>query len=197
MKWGTGIMKEIIKKSLQESSEIKIKCIDLLTDKIELLSRKLCEVYENKSKLLLFGNGGSAGDAQHVAGELLGHFNLDRPSLPAIALTTDSSVLTCIGNDYSFEKIYSRQIEGLGKKGDMAIGITTSGNSLNVVEGIKAANQAGLFTVGFTGRDGGELRKLVDILINVPSDSTARVQEVHITIFHILCDLVERSLDYS
>jgi D-sedoheptulose 7-phosphate isomerase len=144
-------------------------------------------------KVLVFGNGGSASDAQHVAAELVGRFQRERAGLAALALTTDTSVLTSVANDYSFERVFARQIEALGRAGDVALGITTSGASANVVAALQAARQAGLRTIAVTGRDGGNAGRAADIHINVPADSTARVQEVHRTLLHVICDLVERA----
>jgi phosphoheptose isomerase len=143
-------------------------------------------------KLLLSGNGGSAADAQHAAAELVGRFQRERLGLAALALTTDTSVLTSIANDYAFDRVFARQIEALGRVGDVAFGITTSGASPNVAAALAAARERRLRTVALTGRDGGEVGRAADIHINVPSDSTARVQEVHRTLLHIICDLVER-----
>ena len=145
-------------------------------------------------KLLIFGNGGSASDAQHVAAELVGRFRLERQALAAIALTTDATVLTALGNDYSFERVFARQIEALGRAGDVAFGISTSGRSANVLAALQAAHAAHLKTVTLTGCDGGPVAAASDIHINVPSTSTARVQEVHRTLLHVICDLVERAL---
>ena len=144
-------------------------------------------------KLLLFGNGGSAADAQHVASELVGRFQHDRGALAAIALTTDASVLTSIGNDDSYERVFARQIEALGRAGDVALGISTSGLSPNVVSGLEAAKAVGLRTIGLTGRDGGHVGRVVDVHVNVPADSTARVQEVHRTLLHAMCEIVENA----
>ena len=144
-------------------------------------------------KLLLFGNGGSAADAQHVAAELVGRFQRERAAMAAIALTTDSSVLTSLGNDYPFERVFARQVEALGRKGDVAFGITTSGASPNVVEALVAAARLGLQTIALTGRDGGAAGRAAAIHVNVPAASAARVQEVHRTLLHVICDLVERS----
>lgn len=144
-------------------------------------------------KLLVFGNGGSASDAQHVASELVGRFQRERRALAAMALTTDTSVLTSVGNDYSFDRIFSRQIEALGRHGDVALGITTSGRSPNIVGALDTARSLGLVTVALTGRDGGAAGRAAAIHVNVPSESTARVQEVHRTILHIICELVERT----
>ena len=144
--------------------------------------------------MILFGNGGSAADAQHVAGELVNKFQLEREALAAIALTTDSSVLTSIANDYDYSRVFARQVEAWTKEGDVVIGISTSGNSANVIEAVKVAREKGAKTIGFTGRGGGKLAKLVDLVVSVPSDETPRIQESHITIFHIICYLVERGL---
>jgi len=145
-------------------------------------------------KLLLFGNGGSAADAQHVAAELVGRFQRERAALAAIALTADTSVLSSIGNDYAFERVFARQVEAIGRRGDVAFGISTSGGSLNVLAGLTTARDLGLRTVALTGRDGGAVGSAAEIHLNVPSDSTARVQEVHRTLLHVICDLVERGL---
>ncbi len=144
-------------------------------------------------KLLVFGNGGSAADAQHVAAELVGRFERERPGMAAIALTADASVLTSIGNDYAFDRIFARQIEALGRPGDVALGISTSGGSPNVVAALAAARDLGLQTIALTGRDGGAVGRAAAIHVNVPSNNTARVQEVHRTLLHVMCDLVERS----
>jgi phosphoheptose isomerase len=140
-----------------------------------------------------FGNGGSAADAQHVASELVGRFERERRGLAAIALTTDASVLTSVSNDYGFERVFARQIEALGRVGDVAMGITTSGASPNVVAAFEAARGRRLQTIALTGRDGGAAGRAADIHINVPADSTARVQEVHRTLLHVICDLVEKA----
>lgn len=144
-------------------------------------------------KILLFGNGGSAADAQHIAAEFVNRFQIERPPLAAVALTTDTSILTSVGNDYDFMEIFSKQIKALGKKDDIAWGISTSGNSRNVIKGIEAAKEIGIFTLGMTGR-GGRLAECADLVIRVDSDTTARIQETHITMAHILCDLVDQIL---
>jgi D-sedoheptulose 7-phosphate isomerase len=144
--------------------------------------------------LLVFGNGGSASDAQHVASELVNRFQRDRAALAALALTADTSVLTSIGNDYGFERVFARQIEALGRPGDVALGISTSGASANVLAALETAQARGLQTIAFTGRDGGRIGRAAAIHVNVPSDVTARVQEVHRTLLHVVCDLVEREL---
>jgi len=145
-------------------------------------------------KLLLFGNGGSAADAQHVAAELVGRFERERAAMAAVALTTDASVLTSVANDYAFERVFARQVEGLGRKGDVALGLSTSGASPNVVAGLVAARALGLQTIALTGADGGAVGRAAAIHVNVPSDSAARVQEVHRTLLHVICDIVERDL---
>jgi len=154
----------------------------------------MTEALRNGGKVLLFGNGGSAADAQHVAAELVGRFERDRAAMAAIALTTDTSVLTSIGNDESYERIFARQIEAIGRKGDVAVAISTSGLSPNVVVGLEAARERGLRTIGLTGRDGGHVGKMVDIHMNVPAESAARVQEVQRTLLHAICALVEKAL---
>jgi phosphoheptose isomerase len=148
---------------------------------------------EAGGKLLIFGNGGSAADAQHAAAELVGRFARERNGLAAVALTSDSSIVTSVANDYGYDRIFARQIEALGRPGDVALGISTSGASGNIVAALGAARRGGLKTIALTGRDGGEAGRRADIHINVPSDSTPRVQEVHRTLLHVLCDLVERA----
>ena len=144
-------------------------------------------------KLLIFGNGGSAADAQHMAAELMGRFERERAALAAVALTTDTSILSAIGNDYGFDGVFARQVEGLGRRGDVALGISTSGGSANVLAALDAARSRGLKTIALTGRDGGVVGRAADIHVNVPDESTARVQEVHTTLIHALCDLIEGS----
>ncbi len=153
----------------------------------------IVESLKRGGKLLLFGNGGSASDAQHMSAELVSRFQIDRAALPAIALTTDASVITSIANDLAYERVFARQIEALGQKGDVALGISTSGLSPNVIEGLETARARGLRTIALTGRDGGHVGKAADIHINVRSESTARVQEVHRTLIHAICELVERA----
>ena len=153
----------------------------------------IVETITRDGTLLIFGNGGSATDAQHLAAELVGRFQRERRALPAIALTTDASVLTAITNDYAFERVFSRQVEALGKRGDVAFGISTSGRSTNIVAALEAARARSLQTIALTGRDGGAVGRAAAIHINVPSDSTPRVQEVHRTVLHIICDMVERA----
>jgi len=146
------------------------------------------------NKILFFGNGGSAADAQHLAAELSGRFLKERRSLPGLALTTNTSVLTAIGNDYSFDEVFARQVRGIGSGGDIAFAITTSGNSPNVLRAVEAAREKGLVTIGLTGGTGGKLRKAVEMCICIPSDETPRIQEGHILTGHILCELIEEAL---
>jgi len=154
----------------------------------------IVESFRGGGKLLLFGNGGSAADAQHVAAEFVGRFQRERAALAAIALTADTSVLSSIANDYAFERVFARQIEALGRRGDVAFGISTSGRSPNVLAGLTTARERGLKTLALTGGDGGAIGRAADMHLNVASDSTARVQEVHRTLLHAICDLVERGL---
>lgn len=186
-------MKEIIRKIIEDGIAVKRKFADKNADLIIDAADKIAESVSSGHKLLLFGNGGSAADAQHIAAEFVNRFRIERPPLAALALTTDTSVLTSIGNDYSFDDVFSKQIIALGKAGDVALGISTSGNSKNVIKAIEAAKGNGLFSIGFTGRGGG-LASLADIVFTVESDITARIQEVHITLGHILCELVDRKL---
>ena len=153
----------------------------------------IVDALKRGSTLLIFGNGGSASDAQHAAAELVGRFERERPGLAAVALTTDLSVLTSVANDYGFDRVFARQVEALGRAGDVAFGISTSGTSRNVVAALETARARGLQTVALTGRDGGAAGRAAGIHINVPSDSTARVQEVHRTMLHVICDIVERA----
>lgn len=146
------------------------------------------------NKLLLAGNGGSAADAQHIAGELISRFNFDRGPLPAIALTTDTSVLTAIGNDYGYEHLFARQIRGLGRSGDVFLGISTSGRSPNILAGLEAARQAGMRTIGLTGNKPNRMSDLCDVCVRVPHSSTPFIQQVHITAGHIICNIVEKAL---
>ncbi len=189
-------MDRYIKRYLTESIEVKRKILDdaSLLDKIKEIASLIIEAYGGGKKLILFGNGGSAADAQHIAAELVGRFKLERRALPALAFTTDTSILTSVANDYDYSKVFVRQVEALVEEGDVVIGISTSGSSLNVLKGIEAAREKGARTIGFTGKDGGKLTQVADLAIEVPSRDTARIQEAHITILHIICFLVERQI---
>lgn len=187
-------MKERIKEIFEESRQVKqetlTKNVDLIVDTVEIIIQSLT----THGKILFFGNGGSAADSQHVAAEFIGRFQKERRALAAIALTTDSSILTCLSNDYDFSVIFARQIEALGRSGDVAFGFSTSGNSQNVVEGIKKAKEQGLRTIVLTGCGGGQLAGMADVHIDVPSKSTARIQEAHMCIYHTICELVENQI---
>jgi D-sedoheptulose 7-phosphate isomerase len=158
------------------------------------ISERIAASFRAGGKLLLAGNGGSAADAQHIAAEFLSRFKFDRTPLPAIALTTDTSVLTAVGNDYGFEQVFERQVRGLGRPGDVLIAISTSGRSPNVLLALKAARESGVVTVGFTGSASGAMRALCDLVLAAPSEETALIQQVHITAAHAICGLVERDL---
>ena len=186
-------MKKVILNILEAGITAKRSCVESNLDNLIKAADMLTACMAAGGKVLIFGNGGSAADAQHLAAEFINRFQIERPPLAAIALTTDTSVLTSIGNDYHFDDIFSKQIKSLGKKGDIAWGLSTSGNSPNVVKAVKTAQKIGISTIGMTGR-GGELAKCADLVIAVDSNTTARVQETHITLGHILCELLERKL---
>ena len=186
-------MKDDIQEIITSSSKT-ITSISNNLSEIESIVLKIISAIKNGNKIILFGNGGSAADAQHIAAELIGRFKLERKSFPALALTTDSSILTSLSNDYSFDTVFSRQCEGLVKDGDVIIGISTSGNSKNVYNGLITAKNFGGYTIGLLGNEGGNISKIVDISIIVDSKSTPRIQEAHRTIYHIICELVEKKL---
>lgn len=187
-------MQDIIQAELKESIQTKTLVIKNLVPQIEEAARMMIGALKSGHKILFFGNGGSAADAQHLAAELIGRYRKDRRSLPALALTTDTSILTAISNDYGFEVVFARQIEGLAEKGDVAFGISTSGNSRNVIEGLIKAKEKGCSTIGLLGCDGGKIAEVADLSLVVPSQITPRIQECHITIGHILCQLIETEL---
>ena len=168
-----------------------------LSEKLNESANRIISCIQNNGKVILFGNGGSAADAQHMAAELIGRFKIERHSIPAIALTTDTSIITSIGNDYDFENIFSRQIESLGNKDDVIIAISTSGNSKNVINGVKSAKDQGIFVIGLSGKSNSKLKDMADVTINAPSDDTARIQESHRIIIHCLCQLIEKSVANS
>jgi D-sedoheptulose 7-phosphate isomerase len=185
-------IKDQIKKSYETKQAIYEN--ENLINKIEEVSKLCVKIYRGKNKTILAGNGGSAADAQHIAAELVGRYGFDRPSIPSLALTTDTSCLTAIGNDYGYDMVFSRQLEGMGQEGDLFIGISTSGNSKNIINAFISAKNMGITTVALVGRDGGEMAKIADIALIVPSDSTPRIQESHILIGHIICDVIEKEL---
>jgi len=187
-------MRELIYYSFLESADLKREFIEENRERIFTVFREIAERVKKGNKILLCGNGGSAADCQHIAAELVGRFGMERRALPAIALTTDTSILTAVANDYSFDRIFERQVEALGQEGDVLIGISTSGNSENVVRAVEKAKEMEILTVGFLGRDGGKLAELVDHPLIVKSFSTPRIQEVHITLGHVLCDFIEKFL---
>jgi len=187
-------IKREIGEQIRESIEVKRRIVERMVDQIAEAADMLVQSLRKGGKVILFGNGGSAADAQHIAAELVGRFKMERRALPAIALNTNSSVITAIGNDYDFTLSFSRQVEALVKEGDVAVGISTSGNSSNVIYALKRASELGAKTIALTGKTGGMLASVADLAIIVPSDDTPRIQEAHITIGHVLCDLVEKML---
>ena len=189
-------LEQLVFRSLQHSSELKC---ELLRDQdlhclVANVGLLMAAAVRKGNKLFFFGNGGSAADAQHLAAELTGRFLRDRPGVPGVALTVNSASLTAIANDYSYEYVFARQLQAFGSSGDIAVGISTSGNSANVIRALEVGREAGLLTVALTGRNGGKMRKAVDYCICVPSDDTPRIQEAHILIGHILCEIIEEEL---
>ena len=188
-----GFMKEIIRKHLDEHQSV-LSTLESLAPQIETVANHMIQALQHGKTIFWCGNGGSASDAQHLAGELIGRFIGDRKALRSISLNADTAVMTCIVNDYGYEHIFSRQVEGLGVEGDVLVGITTSGNSENVLNALAVANQKQMITVGLLGKGGGKASSLVGEAIVINSNTTARIQEMHITIGHILCDLIEEGL---
>jgi D-sedoheptulose 7-phosphate isomerase len=184
----------MIKEHFEAIAQTMVRLAESQADPIMRALEAVKKAIVDGHKVLLFGNGGSAADAQHLAAEFVGRFRHERPALPALALTVNTSVLTAIGNDYTFELIFARQVQALGRAGDVAIGISTSGRSPNVLAGISAAAELGLTTIGFTGGDGGVLADRADIAIIVPATDTARIQECHIAIGHLLCDASDSAI---
>lgn len=187
-------MLDLVRSAFRESAQTKLAFVELYAESVLQVGQIIAQALKDGNKVLLFGNGGSAADAQHIAGELIGRFKKDRRALPAIALTTDTSVLTALGNDYGFESVFERQVEALCMPGDVAIGITTSGNSPNVVRGLMRAHDLGATTVAFTGKGGGKVVEVAHYSFVVPSYDTARIQECHITLGHVLCEIVDHLL---
>ncbi len=187
-------MEDHIVRTFKESSQLKDAFINDNLQKIVQVVEALTAALKRGNKILLFGNGGSAADSQHLAAEFVNRFMIERPPLAAMALSTDSSVITSIGNDYDFSEIFSKQIRALGQEGDVAWGISTSGSSVNVMRALEVAKKMGLITIGLTGRDGGTIARVVDYALNVASNSTPRVQEVHITVGHVICEMVDFKL---
>jgi D-sedoheptulose 7-phosphate isomerase len=189
-------MLDKIKAQIEASITTKKQILDdaALLVVITEVTHKVIEAYKHNKKTLLAGNGGSAADAQHIAGELVARFYFDRPGLPSIALTTDSSIITAIGNDYGYEYLFARQVQALGNEGDVFFGLSTSGNSPNVLKALDVCKEKGILSIGLTGMTGGQMADKCDICIKVPSNDTPRIQESHILIGHIICCLVEQEL---
>ena len=187
-------LKNIIEKILYESLKAKDTFIRKNTDKLIILAEKIAHAFTSDRKLLICGNGGSAADAQHIAAEFVNRYVLERPPLPALALTTDTSIITSVGNDYSFDEVFSKQVKALGMEGDILLAISTSGNSENILAAVRDACNKGIYTAAFTGVDGGKLARLADLTLLVEHPHTARIQESHILAGHILCHLVDHIL---
>jgi len=188
------ILKKQVRDSLLESAALKERVANELDDEIARAALEIEKAVRNKKKVILFGNGGSASDAEHIAAEFIGRFERDRRPLPAITLVSNPANITAIGNDFGFDSIFSKQVEALADSGDVLIGISTSGNSPNVINGLKTGAEVGCFRIGLTGRDGGKMKGEVDLSITVPSERTCRIQEAHITIGHIISGIVEERL---
>ena len=186
-------MRTIINDEFNEHIKTSKKSINSLTESIEFSSNLCIKALKKGNKILLFGNGGSAADAQHIAAEIVGRYKVNRKGLPAIALSTDTSVLTSIGNDFGFQHLFDRQIEALANKGDVLIGISTGGSSINVINAFDIGKKTGCKLIGFSGKGGGKFNNLCDVNINVPSDDTPRIQEIHILVGHIICQLIDQS----
>jgi D-sedoheptulose 7-phosphate isomerase len=184
----------LIDEFVAESRRVKAEFFEQNRERVAEVADVIAHALRNGRKVLFFGNGGSAADAQHLAAEMVGRLGPDRSPLPAIALSTDTSILTAVGNDYGYDHVFERQVHALGQSGDTAIGISTSGNSPSVLSALDAARSKGLFTVGFTGETGGKMIDRAEVLFRVPSRQTARIQETHILLGHIICELVDREL---
>jgi D-sedoheptulose 7-phosphate isomerase len=187
-------MDQLISESLKNSIAAKEALFTSQGKDIKVLAQLLIDTIKGGNKLMIFGNGGSAADAQHMAAEFVNRFLIDRPPLAAIALTTDTSILTSIGNDFSYDDIFAKQIQALGKEGDLALGISTSGNSPNVLTAIEVAKQMGIKTAALTGGSGGKLKEMTDLTLNVPSKITPAIQEAHLWVEHLLCQIVDEAL---
>jgi len=187
-------MENTILKELNAHKETTEKVINSLQNDIELACKLVVETIKSGNKILLFGNGGSAADAQHIAAEFTGRYKTERKALPAIALTTDTSAITAIANDYGYDRVFDRQVEALANKGDLLIGISTSGNSTNVLRGFEIGKELGCKTIGLTGKNGGKFSVSCNLNIVVPSNDTARIQEMHILIGHIICQVIDDNI---
>ena len=186
-------MRSIIESEFSEHLKTAQATLEYITTPLEIAANLCIDTLKNGGKILIFGNGGSAADAQHIAAELVGRYKVERKGLPAIALTTDTSALTSIGNDYGYARIFDRQVEALANKGDMVIGISTGGSSGNVISALKLAKGMGCKTIGFSGRDGGEMNDVCNVNLVVPAEDTPRIQEMHIVIGHTICHLIDQA----
>ena len=193
----SGHLEEIAQKRFSEHIEVVDRTRDSLSSIVVEAGKILAKALQQERTVFWAGNGGSAADSQHLAAELVGRFKHDRKALRSIALTTDSSILTCVSNDYSYDDIFSRQIEALGRKGDVFVGISTSGGSKNILRALHAAREIGVHTIAMLGKGGGEAIRVADCSIVIPSDSTARIQETHILVGHILCEVIETELGFG
>jgi len=190
---GKLIMQSIIEFEFSEHLKAAQATLEYIADPLEIAANLCIDSLQSGGKILLFGNGGSAADAQHIAAEMVGRYKVERKGLPAIALTTDTSALTSIGNDYGYSHVFDRQVEALANKGDVVIGISTGGSSGNVISALKLAKDIGCKTISFSGRDGGEMNALCDINLVVPAEDTPRIQEMHIVIGHTICHLIDQA----
>ena len=186
-------MKSIIELEFSEHLKTTQATLEYIAEPLETAAKLCIDSLQNGGKILIFGNGGSAADAQHIAAELVGRYKAERKGLPAIALTTDTSALTSIGNDYGYKHVFDRQVEALANKGDVVIGISTGGSSGNVINGLQTAKDLGCKLIGFSGRDGGEMNDLCDVNLVVPAEDTPRIQEMHIVIGHTICHLIDQA----
>ena len=189
-------MLNMIQKELHAHQETINKTIETMIPRIQSASELMVRILKSGNKILLIGNGGSAADAQHIAAELTGRYKSERKGLPAIALTTDTSALTAISNDYGYVRVFDRQVEALANQGDLLIGISTSGNSANIISALEVAKELGCATLGMSGKSGGKMNEVCDLNLTIPSDDTPRIQEMHILIGHILCQAVDDAFEY-
>ena len=190
-------MRSIIESEFSEHLKTAQATLEYITTPLEIAANLCIDTLKNGGKILIFGNGGSAADAQHIAAELVGRYKVERKGLPAIALTTDTSALTSIGNDYGYARVFDRQVEALANKGDVVIGISTGGSSGNVISALKLAKGMGCKTIGFSGRDGGEMNDVCNVNLVVPAEDTPRIQEMHIVIGHTICHLIDQAFSDS
>jgi D-sedoheptulose 7-phosphate isomerase len=187
-------MKQVVDRSFQESIRAKQLCRERNREALISAASMIVDAFNNENKLMIFGNGGSAADAQHIAAEFVNRFMIERPPLPALALTTDTSILTSVSNDYTFDDVFSKQVKALGVEGDVAWGMSTSGTSTNVLEALAVARDRGLGTIGMTGSNGTRMAEVSQVLLTVDTNTTPRIQECHITMAHIICELVDYQL---